>query len=53
MPVCAGGFEQVKRSDHVGLNEFAGAVDGPVDMGFCGEVDDGVGFVGGEDVVEE
>jgi hypothetical protein len=53
LPVGACGFEEVECSDDIGLDEIAWAVDGAIDVGFCGEVDDGVGFVGGEDVVEE
>jgi hypothetical protein len=31
----------VKGPDDIGLNEFARAMDGPIDMAFCSKVDHG------------
>ena len=39
-PVAAHRFKQVKRADDVGLDEFARAMDGAVDVAFGGKVDD-------------
>ena len=44
-------IEQSLRADHVGDNEVLRSVDGPVDMGLSGEVDDHV--VPGEHLVEQ
>jgi hypothetical protein len=43
--VRAGGFQQLKRADDVGLDEFSRAVDGAVDMRLGCEIDDGAGPV--------
>ena len=51
--VVAGGFEEVKGSQDVGFQKLARGVDGAVDMGFGGEVEDGVGPMGGEKVGEK
>lgn len=40
-----GGVEEVEGVDDVGLDEGFGGIDGVVDVGFGGEVDDGVDFV--------
>ena len=39
-PVAAGGLQEPERADDVGLNEVFRAVDGAVDMAFCGEMHD-------------
>ena len=39
-PVCQRAVEQVVGADDVGLDEGARAIDRPVDMALCGEVDD-------------
>ena len=48
-PVAAGGFEQDVGAGDVGLDEVAGAVDGAVDVGFGGEMDDAGGLVLGKE----
>ena len=41
-PVGAGGFQQAVGADDIGLDKRRRAVDGTVDMGFGGQVHDGV-----------
>jgi hypothetical protein len=41
-PVEAGAVEEAERADDVGLDEGLGGIDGAVDVGFGGEIDDGV-----------
>ena len=48
IPVGAGGLEEVKGADDVGLNELGGAVDGAIHMGLGGEVHDGTRLMLGE-----
>lgn len=43
LPVATGGFKQRVGSDHVGLDEHAGAVDGTVNMAFSSQMHDSVG----------
>ena len=52
-PVGTDGFEQLEGADDVGLDEFAGAVDGAVDVRFGGEVHDGARPVLGEQAADE
>jgi hypothetical protein len=52
-PGLAGGIEQGKRSDNIGLDKFCGAVNGAVDMRFRGKVDNRVHFVLGQDAVNQ
>ena len=47
-PVVAHRFQQGQRTDHVGLDEGAGAVDGAVDMAFRGEVHHRIGLLFGQ-----
>ncbi len=42
-PIGTRGFEQVEGAKHIRLDEGRGAVDGAVDMAFCGEVHDRIG----------
>ncbi|MNT86413.1 hypothetical protein D3C72_2267020 [compost metagenome] len=42
-PIAARCFQQMAGAQHVGLNERARIGDGPVDMGFGGEIDHGTG----------
>src|SRR5690606_13818288 len=42
LPVGAGGFQQLVGTDDVGLDELGRTVDGAIDMGFGGQVHDGV-----------
>ncbi len=42
LPVGAGGLEQLVGADDVGLDELRRAVDGAVDVGFGGQMHDGV-----------
>lgn len=40
VPGGAGGFEQIERSDDVGVEEVAGVFNGTVNVGFGREMDD-------------
>src|SRR5690606_14312975 len=42
LPVGAGGYQQLVGTDDVGLDELGRTVDGAIDMGFGGQVHDGV-----------
>jgi hypothetical protein len=50
-PVLLGAVEEAERAGDVGLDEGLGRIDGAVDVGLGGEVDDGVDRVLGEERV--
>ena len=45
VPVGAYLFQQAERADHVGVDEFARAMNGPVHVAFGSEVQHGTGAV--------
>lgn len=53
LPVGTGCIEEVEGADHVCLDELTGAVDGPIDVGFCGEINNRGRLMGGEELVQE
>ena len=48
VPVGAHGFQQMKGADNVGLDEFARAVNGAINMTLGGKVDDSAWAVLGQ-----
>jgi hypothetical protein len=53
VPVEAGAVEEAERADDVGLDERLGGIDGAVDVGLGGEVNDGVDLMLGEEAGDE
>ena len=53
VPVEAGAVEEAEGADDVGLDERLGGIDGAVDVGLGGEIDDGVDLVLGEEAGDE
>ena len=47
-PIGAGGFEQAKSAHDIGLDEFARAIDGPIDMAFGCQMHHRIGLVLGK-----
>ena len=45
IPVGTGGLEESEGADNVGLDEFGRPMDGTINMGLGGKVDDGTGLV--------
>lgn len=48
-----GAFEQIEAAHHIGLDEFAWAMNGAIHMAFCCEMNNGSGLVGGKKVLNE
>jgi hypothetical protein len=46
------GLQEIESSQHIGVDELSGAIDGTIDVAFRREVHDGFGPVPAEDILE-
>lgn len=51
--MAANNFEKIHGTADIGFDEGGGRCDASIDMGFGGEVDDGVDFMGGAELIDE